>query len=59
MKSQELKIEAGRIAVDADRATSIPGVYAGGDCTAGMDLTVSAVQDGKIAAEAIHRRLTA
>ena len=59
MKSQELKIESGRIAVDTDRATSIPGVYAGGDCIAGMDLTVSAVQDGKLAAEAIHRRLTA
>ena len=48
-----------RIAVDADRATSLPGVYAGGDCVAGLDLTVSAVEDGKRAAAAIHRSLSA
>jgi glutamate synthase (NADPH/NADH) small chain len=47
----------GRIVVDADRQTSVAGVYAGGDCVAGADLTVVAVQDGKRAAEAIHRRL--
>ena len=52
-----LATEDGRIAVDADRRTSLPGVYAGGDCVPGPDLTVSAVQDGKIAAEAIHRQL--
>ena len=52
-----LAIENGRIAVDADRRTSLPRVYAGGDCVSGPDLTVSAVQDGKIAAEAIHRQL--
>ncbi len=48
----------GRIAVDAARRTSLPGVYAGGDCVAGLDLTVRAVQDGKIAAEAIDADLT-
>lgn len=48
----------GRIAVDAERQTSLPRVFAGGDCIAGPDLTVQAVQDGKIAAEAIHRMLT-
>jgi len=32
-------------------------VFAGGDCIPGVDLTVAAVQDGKIAAEAIHREL--
>ena len=47
----------GRIAVDADRCTSLPGVYAGGDCVHGADLTVTAVQDGKLAAAAIHRYL--
>ncbi|MBV9116781.1 MAG: NAD(P)-dependent oxidoreductase [Acetobacteraceae bacterium] len=52
-----LATEDGRIAVDADRRTSLPRVYAGGDCVPGPDLTVSAVQDGKIAAEAIHRQL--
>ncbi len=49
----------GRIVVDADRATSLAGVYAGGDCVAGPDLTVAAVQDGKLAAAAIHRFLQA
>jgi len=49
----------GKIAVDADGATSLPGVWAGGDCarTGGMDLTVQAVQDGKLAAAAIDRVL--
>jgi len=48
-----LAVSDGRIAVDAERRTSLPGVYAGGDCVAGVDLTVAAVQDGKLAAEAI------
>lgn len=43
----------GRIMVDDQFRTSIPGVFAGGDCTPGMDLTVHAVQDGKLAARAI------
>jgi len=48
----------GRISVTADRATSIPGVWAGGDCVAGGDnLTVTAVEDGKVAARSIHRFL--
>lgn len=56
--AQELKREGERIWVDADLRTSIPGVYAGGDCTAlGQDLTVQAVQHGKLAAEAIHSQL--
>jgi len=50
-------LQGGRIVVDAERQTSLPGVFAGGDCIAGPDLTVQAVQDGKIAAEAIHRLL--
>lgn len=53
-----LALHGDRIAVDSDRATSLPGVYAGGDCVPGPDLTVSAVEDGKRAAEAIHRRLS-
>jgi len=52
------QIVAGRIVVDADRRTTLPRVFAGGDCIAGADLTVSAVQDGKLAAEAIHLMLT-
>jgi len=48
----------GRIAVDAKRRTSLPDVWAGGDCTAGKDLTVIAVQDGKIAAHNIDEYLS-
>jgi len=55
-----LELKSGRIAVDAAQATSIPGVYAGGDCVAGgQDLTVQAVEHGKRAAEAIDRYLAA
>ncbi|MFT8885914.1 MAG: FAD-dependent oxidoreductase, partial [Acetobacter papayae] len=49
----DIVIEAGRIKVDAEGRTSMKGVYAGGDCTAGEDLTVAAVLDGRNAAEAI------
>ena len=56
---QSLEIcKSGRIAVNAERQTSLPGVFAGGDCVAGgQDLTVQAVQDGKLAAHAIDRYL--
>jgi dihydropyrimidine dehydrogenase (NAD+) subunit PreT len=54
-----LDLAGGRIAVNEDCETSIPGVFAGGDCVPGADLTVSAVQDGKIAAHAIDRMLAA
>jgi len=49
-----------RIMVDEERRTSLPGVWAGGDCVSGgKDLTVSAVQDGKVAALSIDRFLRA
>jgi glutamate synthase (NADPH/NADH) small chain len=55
-----LDTQAGRIAVDAQRRTSLPGVWAGGDCVAGgQDLTVAAVEDGKLAAQSIDRALRA
>jgi dihydropyrimidine dehydrogenase (NAD+) subunit PreT len=55
-----LKLEAGRIAVDSERRTSVKGIWAGGDCAAGgKDLTVAAVDDGRRAAESIHAFLTA
>jgi len=54
----ELGLERGKIIVDESQATSISGVWAGGDCVVGGDdLTVSAVQHGKIAAVAIDRQL--
>ena len=54
----QLARDGERIRVDQCLRTSLPGVYAGGDCTAlGQDLTVQAVQHGKLAAEAIHAQL--
>jgi dihydropyrimidine dehydrogenase (NAD+) subunit PreT len=50
-------MDHGRIQVDAERRTSLSGVWAGGDCVPGQDLTVAAVQDGKLAALSIHRFL--
>jgi glutamate synthase (NADPH/NADH) small chain len=51
--------EGGKIAVNAEYETSLVGVWAGGDCIrSGGDLTVQAVEDGKQAAIAIHRKLT-
>ncbi|MEK1851531.1 MAG: NAD(P)-dependent oxidoreductase [Phyllobacterium sp.] len=53
-----IALSKGRISIDDEGRTSIPGIWAGGDCIAGgEDLTVAAVQDGKIAAESIHRTL--
>jgi dihydropyrimidine dehydrogenase (NAD+) subunit PreT len=56
-----LKTEKGYIAVGADFETSVAGVYAIGDCirARGAASTVMAVQDGKLAAEAIERKLSA
>ena len=57
--AEPLELANGRIAVNDDRQTSLPDVFAGGDCVAGIDLTVSAVEDGKQAAHAIDRMLRA
>ena len=55
-----LRLRAGRIEVDAEGRTSLAGVWAGGDCTfGGQDLTVEAVEHGKIAAHSIDRALAA
>lgn len=50
--------ESGRFIVDMHQKTSVDGVWAGGDCVVGGDdLTVSAVQHGKIAAISIDQNL--
>ena len=55
-----ISVENGRIAVDDGFRTSNPSVWAGGDCVAaGEDLTVTAVAQGRDAAESIHAALTA
>ncbi len=53
-----LALDGGRIKVDAERRTSVAGIWAGGDCAAGgQDLTVAAVDDGRRAAESINSYL--
>ena len=55
-----LRLDGGKIAVDAEGHTSMAKVWAGGDCaTGGEDLTVTAVAEGRDAAESIHRALSA
>lgn len=55
---ESVLVEKGRIQVDENRRTSLAGVWAGGDCVVdGLDLTVSAVQDGKVAAQDIDAYL--
>lgn len=57
----KLKTQKGFIQVNHNFETSLPGVYAGGDCIRahGAASTVMAVQDGKLAARSIHERLVA
>ncbi len=54
-----LKTVNGFVAVDSSFRTSIAGLYAIGDCirSSGAASTVMAVQDGKLAARAIHQQL--
>ena len=53
-----LDFEGGKIAVTGAGRTSVPGVWAGGDCASGGDdLTVTAVAEGRDAAEDIHATL--
>ncbi|MEL7398868.1 MAG: FAD-dependent oxidoreductase, partial [Pseudomonadota bacterium] len=55
----DLALSGGKIAVTETGRTSLPGVWAGGDCAAGGDdLTVTAVAEGRDAAEDIHASLT-
>ena len=55
-----LTLKDGRLDTDAEGQTSLPGVWAGGDCRAGgLDLTVEAVEHGKQSAKAIHAHLVA
>ena len=56
---ETLTLNRGRLVVDQERRTSLPDVWAGGDCVeGGQDLTVAAVEDGKVAARSIHQVLT-
>jgi NADPH-dependent glutamate synthase beta subunit-like oxidoreductase len=54
-----VKVDDGRLVIvdPGTGATSVPGVYAGGDVVNGPDLVVHAVRDGKRAAKAIQEFL--
>ena len=54
-----MQLNNGRIVVNDEYATSVSGVWAGGDCVGGaVDLTVQSVEDGKRAAQSIHAALS-
>ena len=54
-----LALDKGYVHVNSDFETSLPGVFAGGDCIRAQNAasTVMAVQDGKLAAAVIDRRI--
>ena len=57
---EALVLTGGKIAVTGAGRTSLPGIWAGGDCaTGGNDLTVTAVAEGRDAALDIHASLLA
>ncbi|ADT83043.1 NADPH-dependent glutamate synthase [Thermococcus barophilus] len=55
----DLKVDSkGRIIVDGNLMTSIPGVFAGGDAIRGEATVILAMGDGRKAAKAIHEYLS-
>jgi dihydropyrimidine dehydrogenase (NAD+) subunit PreT len=54
---EHLSMLKGRVVVNSKMQTSLTNVFAGGDCVNGGALTVNAVQDGKVAARAMHELL--
>jgi dihydropyrimidine dehydrogenase (NAD+) subunit PreT len=58
LEDSGVALQGGRIATDAEGRSSLPKVWAGGDARfGGRDLTVEAVQHGKLAAASIHQTL--
>ncbi len=55
--SDQLKVDWGKIVVDADQFTGVPGIFAGGDITPGRDDAISAIADGLRAVRGIRRLL--
>ena len=48
----------GNVRTGADRMTSVPGVFAAGDCVRGQSLVVWAIKEGRQAAEGVDRYLS-
>jgi len=55
----QLVTKRGKIVIDEAGQTSLPRVYAGGDVVRGGSTVILAMRDGRAAAEAIDRALTA
>ena len=51
--------ERGNVKTNESRMTSVPGVFAAGDMRRGQSLVVWAINEGRAAAEGVHRYLTA
>jgi glutamate synthase (NADPH/NADH) small chain len=47
----------GNVASDANKMTSLPGVFTAGDMTRGQSLVVWAIHEGRAAAQGVHRYL--
>ncbi|HVV15556.1 MAG TPA: glutamate synthase subunit beta [Polyangia bacterium] len=47
----------GNVAVDGDKATSVPGIFAAGDMSRGQSLIVWAIQEGRAAARGVDQFL--
>ena len=50
--------ERGNVRTDDDKMTSVPGVFAAGDCVRGQSLVVWAIREGRAAAEGVDRYLS-
>jgi glutamate synthase (NADPH) small chain len=48
----------GNVRTGTDRMTSVPGVFAAGDCVRGQSLVVWAIREGRAAARGVDRYLT-
>jgi glutamate synthase (NADPH/NADH) small chain len=49
--------ERGNIVTDDDKMTTVPGVFAAGDCSRGQSLVVWAIQEGRRAARGVDKYL--
>ncbi len=51
--------QRGNVKADANKMTSVPGVFTAGDMTRGQSLVVWAIYEGRTASEGVHRYLMA
>ncbi|HYQ80048.1 MAG TPA: FAD-dependent oxidoreductase, partial [Anaeromyxobacteraceae bacterium] len=49
--------ERGNVATDEEKMTSVPGIFAAGDCSRGQSLVVWAIQEGRAAARGVDKFL--